>query len=126
MGREPDCCNTLSLEVGPEEPEDHFHLKNPVSQKVLSFHAHSWLNLLLKPQENHQLEYYAPSRLLSNSLKLSLLDEKENQKSLSHYLAQHISTGPYQAQGTAFASGGDTMSTYTRMFTLHEGNITWY
>lgn len=52
------------------------------------------------------------SRLLSNSLKLAptttLLVEKENpEEFLSHYLAQHISTGPYQAQGTAFAPGGD-------------------
>lgn len=108
--------------------EDHFRLKNPVSQKVLSFHAHSWLNLLLKPWENHQLEYYAPSRLLSQQFEtitiIALLDERENQKSLSHSLAQHVSAGPYQAQGTAFASRGDTMSIYTRMFTLHERNIT--
>ena len=111
--------------VGPEEPK-RTTSSQEFSQKVLFLHTRFWLTL--EPQENHKLERHSPSRLLSNNWNYhchSTAEWKREPEEPFHSLAQQISNGPYWAQGTALASGGDPMSTYTRMFTLHEGDITW-
>lgn len=119
----------LSLEVWQQW--DQKNQRGPLSsqefsQKVLFLYTHFWLTL--EPQENHKLERHSSSRLLSNNWNYhchSTAEWKREPEEPFHSLAQQISNGPYGAQGTALASGGDTVSTCTRMFTLHEGNITW-